>query len=134
MDVGDGVGGSSTGGADDNDGWMDVPPPPMGTFVVNLGDMLERWTNGRFRSTVHRVLTPSSPSGGDSSEEGKYRRRERYSVPFFYEPNFDTVVECLPNCRNEGDNGNEGVKYPPITSGRYLLDKYAQTHGDFEGS
>ena len=94
--------------------WMDVPPPSLGTFVVNLGDMLERWTNGKFKSTLHRVIISSS--GGE----------ERYSIPFFYEPNFDTVVECLESCI-----GDDGVKYPPITSGQHLLDKYKETHADF---
>ena len=43
-----------------------------------------RWTNGRFKSTVHRVVTDGSA--------------DRYSIPFFFEPNFDTRVECLPSC------------------------------------
>jgi isopenicillin N synthase-like dioxygenase len=63
--------------------WVDIPPPGFhkGKFVVNLGDMLERWTNGRFKSTLHRVVRAES--------------EDRYSIPFFYEPNFDTNVECL---------------------------------------
>lgn len=93
--------------------WIDVPPRPN-AFVVNLGDMLERWTNGLFRSTVHRVLT-----NGD---------RERYSIPFFYEPDFDTVVECLDVCKSEGNP----PKYEPTTAGQHLLDKYLQTHADFK--
>lgn len=43
-----------------------------------------RWTNGRFKSTLHRVVVDGSA--------------DRYSIPFFFEPNFDTVVECLPSC------------------------------------
>lgn len=93
--------------------WLDVPPKKH-AFVVNLGDMLERWTNGTFRSTVHRVLTK-----GD---------KERYSIPVFYEPNFDTNVTCLEVCCSP-DNP---PKYPPITSGQYLLGKYKQTHADFD--
>ncbi len=98
--------------------WVDVPPPPMDstTFVVNLGDMMERWTNGKFRSTLHRVVSRGY--------------RERYSIPFFYEPNFDTVVVPLRNCIEEG----EVPKYPPTTSGQHLLDKYNETHADFESS
>mmetsp|Transcript_10334 Transcript_10334/g.14589 ORF Transcript_10334/g.14589 Transcript_10334/m.14589 type:complete len:325 (+) Transcript_10334:134-1108(+) len=92
--------------------WVDVPPKP-GSFVVNLGDMLERWTNGLFRSTVHRVLTSGE--------------NDRYSIPFFYEPNFDSKVECLPICCSP-DNP---AKYTPTTSGEHLLEKYRQTHADF---
>jgi isopenicillin N synthase-like dioxygenase len=94
--------------------WMDAPPV-KDCFIVNLGDMLERWTNGMFKSTKHRVLT-----AGDA---------ERYSIPFFYEPNFDTRVECLAQCCST-DNTNP-AKYPPTTSGQHLLDKYKQTHADF---
>jgi isopenicillin N synthase-like dioxygenase len=92
--------------------WMDVPPQPT-QFVVNLGDMLERWTNGLVKSTKHRVLTC-----GDS---------ERYSIPFFYEPAFDTVVQCLDVCCSE----TNPPKYPPTTAGEHLLNKYHETHADF---
>jgi|UniRef100_A0A8J9RZE9 isopenicillin N synthase-like dioxygenase len=94
--------------------WLDAPPV-AGALVVNLGDMLERWTNGIFRSTKHRVLT----AGGT----------ERYSIPFFYEPNFDTVVECLSECCDTEINPG---KYPRTTSGQHLLEKYKQTHADFK--
>jgi isopenicillin N synthase-like dioxygenase len=96
--------------------WLDVPPKSLsdGYFIVNLGDMLERWTNGIFRSTVHRVITNGT--------------NERYSVPFFYEPDFDTKVECLEVCCSQ----ENPPKYPPTTSGQHLLDKYKQTHADFQ--
>ncbi|EIE25730.1 oxygenase-like protein [Coccomyxa subellipsoidea C-169] len=95
--------------------FVDVPPKP-GAFIVNLGDMLERWTNGLFKSTLHRVVTDGS--------------RHRYSIPFFFEPNFDTRVECLPCCCGP-DNP---PRYPPTTSGQHLLDKYAQTHAGFDAT
>lgn len=63
------------------DKWHDVPYVP-GTLVINLGDMLERWTGGRYRSTMHRVVNTSG--------------RERFSAAFFVEPNFETVVEVFP--------------------------------------
>jgi len=96
-----------------DDKWIDVPPKSSkeegSLFIVNLGDMLERWTNGMFRSTVHRVVTSGE--------------KERYSVPFFCEPDFDTNVECLAVCCSE----ENPAKYPPTTSGQFLLDKYKET-------
>ena len=74
--------------------------------------MLSRWTNGKYRSTMHRVLSISG--------------RERYSCPFFFEPNFHTEVSCLPGC-----DDNEPPKYPPTTAGEYLLGKYRSTHAGF---
>lgn len=97
----------------DRETWIDVTPPPIGTFVVNLGDMLERWTNAKYKSTIHRVVSVSG--------------KERYSIPFFYEPAFDTVVSCLECCI--GEDGI--VKYPKTTSGEHLLSKYRETHSDF---
>ncbi len=61
-------------------GWVDVPPEP-GTIVVNLADTLQVWTNDRYRAAVHRVV----PMTG----------RERYSIPFFYNPDRNAVVEPI---------------------------------------
>lgn len=91
--------------------WESVEAP-SGTFIVNLGDMLERWTAGRFASTLHRV---TNPLGVD-----------RHSCAFFFEPNFDALVAPLPGCGDAEAAADE--KYPVITSGNYLLSKYAATH------
>lgn len=114
-----------------NGEWMDVAPME-GAFICNLGDMLERWTNGVYKSTEHRVI----------NRNGK----DRYSVPFFWEPAFDTVVEPIITTLEEEEwlNGEEGgehahtgqqqkqkPKYPPITSGEYLLGRYNATHEGF---
>ena len=88
--------------------WHDVVAP-QGSFIVNLGDMLARWTNDRYRATVHRV---QSPRGAD-----------RYSVPTFVNPSYDTVVECLSSCLGDG----EQPRYPTTTSGAYLQSRFDET-------
>ncbi|WP_422000423.1 isopenicillin N synthase family dioxygenase [Reyranella sp.] len=82
--------------------WL-AAPGVEGAFVVNGGDILHRWTNEHFLSTPHRVR---NLSGG-----------LRYAVPFFCDPNHDTVIDCLPTCRSEA----EPAKYPPIKMGDYAL-------------
>lgn len=114
--------------------WEKIMPPSRSSgeikFIVNLGDMLERWTNGNFKSTLHRVVTPSNQD----------EKIERYSIPFFYEPNFDAIVECIECClyetllEEEGENKVRQKmerKYDPIKSGDFLLQKYKETHTDF---
>jgi isopenicillin N synthase-like dioxygenase len=83
--------------------------PEEGMFLVNLGDVLARWTNDRWRSTVHRVVPP--PSG-----DGPARRR---SAAFFHDGNYDALVECLPTCVGAG----ETPRYPPVIAGEHLKAK-----------
>ena len=90
-------------------GWIHADPIP-GTFVVNLGDMIARWTNDRYRSTLHRVVNVSG--------------RERYSVPFFYTGNYSHTVECIPTCLAPG----EAPKYPPITVEQHMRAMYQRTY------
>jgi len=67
--------------------WLAIDPPP-GALVVNIGDMLERQTNGRLRSTTHRVVNPS----------GEAARRARYSMPFFLHFRPDFTITTIPSC------------------------------------
>ncbi|MEM7223810.1 MAG: 2-oxoglutarate and iron-dependent oxygenase domain-containing protein [Pseudomonadota bacterium] len=83
--------------------WIDAPFIP-GSFVVNIGDMMARWTNDIFASTRHRVI---NLSGSD-----------RYSMPFFYDPNFEAEVACLETCQS----ADRPPRYPPTTGGQHLLD------------
>lgn len=68
--------------------WLDVPATPGG-LVINLGDTMQEWTHGRWRSPPHRVVNP--PAGAGSSSR-------RQSLLFFHSPNFDAVVEPIPSC------------------------------------
>lgn len=67
--------------------WLAIDPPE-GALVVNVGDMLDRLTNGRLRSTTHRVVNP----------RGEAAYRARYSMPFFLHFRPDYVIETLPGC------------------------------------
>lgn len=89
--------------------WIDAPPI-AGSFVVNIGDMMARWSNDRYKSTPHRVISPLGV--------------HRYSMPFFAEPHPDTEISCLPNC-SSADNP---PKYPAVTSAEYLLSRFADTY------
>lgn len=91
------------------DRWLDAAPIPD-TFVVNLGDMIARWTNDRYRSTLHRVINTSGA--------------ERYSVPFFYSGAPQHEVRCLPGCLGEG----EQPKYAPVTVEQHLREMYRRTY------
>jgi len=93
--------------------WSDVPHLP-GSFVVNIGDMLARWTNDRWVSTLHRVVNPPPERVAES---------RRQSLVFFHNPNYDAVVSCLPGCADPATP----PKYPPTTSGGHLREKFLAT-------
>ncbi|KAE8377609.1 hypothetical protein BDV26DRAFT_293082 [Aspergillus bertholletiae] len=90
--------------------WVDVTPVP-GAFVVNLGNLMMRWTNDKYLSNLHRVINTSG--------------RERYSVPFFLSGNPNFIVRCLESCEDE----TLGAKYPPISVHDWLTGRYADTYG-----
>lgn len=94
-------------------GWLDVPHRP-GCFVVNIGDMLARWTNDRWVSTLHRVVNPPADQVAES---------RRQSVVFFQNPNYDARVACLPSCTD----ASNPPKYAPTTSGGHLREKFVAT-------
>jgi isopenicillin N synthase-like dioxygenase len=72
--------------------------------------MMAQWTNDRFAATQHRVI--SSPD------------RERYSIPFFFHPDFDTEVACLPSCQS-ADNP---PRYAPTTTGAHILQRLQEAY------
>lgn len=105
---------STVGGLEvrDRNGHWIAPPMHADAFVVNIGDIMMRWTNDRWVSTLHRVVNPP---------EGNTKRR--ISVPFFFQANYDTIVECLPTCRP----ADAAPKYPPVTVGDYRAARFAAT-------
>ena len=89
--------------------WIAAPPLP-GSLVINLGDQLARWTNDLFKATPHRVINASGA--------------ERYSLPFFFDPNWDARVECLATCQDP----QHPPKYEPVLAGPYLLSRFEATY------
>ncbi|MGA7758754.1 MAG: 2OG-Fe(II) oxygenase family protein [Ilumatobacteraceae bacterium] len=71
------------------------------------GDLLQRWTNDRWRSTMHRVVAASEAGG-------------RLSIAFFHNANWDPTVECIVA-------DGEAPRYPPTTAGHHLMEKFRST-------
>jgi len=88
--------------------WIAVPPV-SGGFIVNTGELLQRWTNNRYQATVHKV---SNRSGQD-----------RYSIPFFLNTNFRANVAPVPTCLENGS----GSLFEPVSGGVYLAERFNQT-------
>lgn len=94
--------------------WHDVRPAP-GALLINLGDLMARWTNDRWISTMHRVLAPVGADG---------RPVLRRSAAFFHDGNADALVECLPSCCQE-----EPESYEPVTVAEHLAQKLSGSRG-----
>jgi isopenicillin N synthase-like dioxygenase len=90
--------------------WIDVPPR-ADAVVVNSGDLLECWTNGRYKSTMHRVV----PKIGD---------RARLSIAVFIDPDSDTLVEAVPSCVS----AQNPARFAPITAGEHLQARLTASH------
>lgn len=94
--------------------WRDIPHRP-GTFVINVGDLLSRWTNDRWRSTLHRVVNPPRDAKGST---------QRLSIVFFTGPDRNSEIGVLPSCVS----ATNPAKYSPVIAGEYTRAKIAASH------
>ena len=92
-----------------DDEWISAPPI-AGTFVVNIGDLVETYSNGLYRSTLHRVINTSG--------------KERYSIPFFIDMDFDAVVEVVPTCRDL----KSAKTYPSFICGEHKYKRFVDSY------
>jgi isopenicillin N synthase-like dioxygenase len=94
----------------DRDGtWHDAVPAP-GSFVINVGDLMSRWTNGRWRSTLHRVVNPPRDLTGST---------QRLSMVAFTGPNENAQVACLPSCID----AEHPAQFAPVCAGEFVMAK-----------
>jgi isopenicillin N synthase-like dioxygenase len=91
-------------------GWIPVPPV-ADSYVVNLGDLINRVTNDRWRATPHRVVNPAGPDA----------HRSRISIPYFQMPGWDAIVECIPPCLPATGKPH----YPPVVAGPHAEERRA---------
>ena len=91
--------------------WIDAKPIPD-TFIINLGDLTARWTNGLYNSTMHRVKNNRS-------------ERDRYSVPFFYSPRADVVIEPIPTCVS----ADHPRRFETCTASDHMAEMFRRSYG-----
>jgi isopenicillin N synthase-like dioxygenase len=129
--------------------WVGVASVP-GAFVINIGDLMARWTNDRWHSTLHRVVDPPAvvsrvddppyppavvsrvdtvPPGDTPDPDGPYPRGEeasrarRQSMPYFQNSNWSAEISCLPTCLAPG----ELPRYEPVLAGPHLMSKFRKS-------
>jgi isopenicillin N synthase-like dioxygenase len=107
----DAAGGLEALGADG--AWAGMEPVP-GAFVVNIGDLMARWTNDRWRSTLHRVIDPPDPAAAAA---------RRQSMAYFQNANWSAEISCLPTCLEPGGK----PRYPPVQAGPHLMAKFRKS-------
>jgi len=90
--------------------WIAQPAVP-GAYLVNAGQTLKRWSNNRFRSTPHRVVSPTGTE-------------DRYSIPFFFNPSYRARVEVIKSCVDS----EHPAAYPPISYGEFVIEYLANTY------
>jgi isopenicillin N synthase-like dioxygenase len=90
--------------------WITATPMPE-TFVINVADMLSRWTNNRWTSTAHRVRNISE--------------HHRYSIPYFWDMSMDAEISCLPTCASAANP----PKYASVCFGDYVMERLNKNYG-----
>jgi len=103
----------------ENPKWHDVPFVENG-FVINLGDLMRRWTNDKWSSTLHRVINPPT---GKAASWGR-----RLALAFFHNLNKDALVETIPSCISD----DRPALYDPIVAGEFLMLKHLASNGKAE--
>ncbi|MEO7403549.1 MAG: 2-oxoglutarate and iron-dependent oxygenase domain-containing protein [Burkholderiales bacterium] len=94
------------------DQWIQATPV-TGTFVVNLGDLMQRWTNGIYRSNMHRVKNNNALG------------RDRYSIPYFYSPRHDAQIRCMPTCTN----ATNPPRYEAVSARAHMDEMFRLSYG-----
>lgn len=91
--------------------WIQARPIP-GAYVINIGDLMARWTNGLYNSNFHRVKNNNS-------------ERDRYSIPFFYDADPTAVIEAIPTCVTP----ENPAQYPTCTANEHIADMFQRSYG-----
>lgn len=94
-----------------NNEWLDITAPE-GCLVINVGDMLQRLTNNKLKSTTHRVVNPPREKW----------HTQRFSIPFFTHPRSEMRLDCLPSCISD----KNPQAYEPISAGEYLNERLVE--------
>lgn len=94
--------------------WVNVQIP-WEHFVINIGDLMAFWTNDRWVSTPHRVVSKDNENP-----------HKRFSIVYFQNPNHDALIECIPTCKDE----KYPAKYKPILSQDFVLNKFRTSIGE----
>jgi isopenicillin N synthase-like dioxygenase len=89
--------------------WLDVTAK-RGEFIVNIGDMMQRWTNDRWLSNLHRVVNPPMD---------RYASSRRMTIGYFLHPNYDAEITCLPSCTGP----DSPPRYAPVRAGEMMRQK-----------
>jgi len=98
--------------------WFAVPAL-KDVYVVNIGDLMQRWTSGVFKSAPHRVILDAPVS--------------RYSVPFFFNGSYDFTIRSFPALVNEAACQGKTIEQEPITVGEHIKHRIRMTHTDVQG-